>query len=144
VIGTLLASVIGFVPYQLHTANCPGLLNGYCFTSNVGGLVAQGLEDPSPARLIKVDGGDRSPGYGHADLKLLRTTPYPEAIVLTANPGDGITPLASSAKDSTGDVSSSACALEARSPHWGGQKLRISWSVCLPRLNSLCRSAHFI
>jgi len=29
------------------------------------------------------------------------------------------------AKDSTGDVSSSACAVEARSPHWGGQKLRI-------------------
>lgn len=43
VIGALLASAIGFVAYQLHAANCPGLVNGYCFSSDVGGLVAQGL-----------------------------------------------------------------------------------------------------
>lgn len=43
VIGALLASAIGFVAYQLHAANCPGVGNGYCFSSDLGGVVAEGL-----------------------------------------------------------------------------------------------------
>ena len=39
--GLLLAASIAFVAYQLHAANCPGLVNGYCFTSDAGGLLAQ-------------------------------------------------------------------------------------------------------
>jgi ABC-type transport system involved in multi-copper enzyme maturation permease subunit len=38
--GALLAASIGFVAYQLHAANCPGLVDGYCFDTKIGGTIA--------------------------------------------------------------------------------------------------------
>jgi ABC-type transport system involved in multi-copper enzyme maturation permease subunit len=38
--GALLAAAIGFVAYELHAANCEGLLGGYCFGQDTGGQFA--------------------------------------------------------------------------------------------------------
>ncbi len=43
IFGAALAAVTGFVAYQLHPANCPGLVSGYCFKDDVAGQVAQQL-----------------------------------------------------------------------------------------------------
>lgn len=41
VFGAVLAALIGYVAYQLHPANCPGLVGGYCFNDDTGGQLAQ-------------------------------------------------------------------------------------------------------
>jgi hypothetical protein len=41
VFGALLAASIAFVASQLQPASCPGLINGYCFRDDAGGLLAQ-------------------------------------------------------------------------------------------------------
>jgi len=43
IFGAALAAVTGFVAYQLHPSNCPGLVSGYCFKDDVAGQVAQQL-----------------------------------------------------------------------------------------------------
>ena len=42
-IGTVLAAAIAYVAYQLHLAACPDVVNGYCFTGDLGGQIAQQL-----------------------------------------------------------------------------------------------------
>lgn len=41
VIGAVLAAAIAFVATQLHYANCPGLVEGYCFNNDPPGQLAQ-------------------------------------------------------------------------------------------------------
>lgn len=41
VIGAALAAMIAFVAGQLHSANCPGLVAGYCFSNGPAGKMAQ-------------------------------------------------------------------------------------------------------
>ncbi len=42
-LGGALAVAIAFVAYQLHGSQCPGLVNGYCFSNDVPGQIAQEL-----------------------------------------------------------------------------------------------------
>ena len=41
VIGAALAAAVAFVAAQLHYANCPGLVQGYCFDNSAAGQAAQ-------------------------------------------------------------------------------------------------------
>jgi len=41
IFGSLIAAAIGFVAYQLHPANCPGLVDGYCWSDDAAGQLAQ-------------------------------------------------------------------------------------------------------
>lgn len=41
IFGAVLAAMTGFVAYQLHRANCPGLVNGYCFNGDAAGQLAE-------------------------------------------------------------------------------------------------------